>query len=873
MITPVLDLQGASQLIDRTGLETAPVDGSSGDFGAAFTASLSTTPSAAGSAGSKEFVVATGQRQATPSQLGGTAQTTVAKTSATTNKSSQTTAGQKVGVGTRIQFRDDAGDESVESLQRASGLVAAAVATKSTDLPVAADKSISSKAGAQVATEASDSLDFLAEAQKIAVAGIKSSSYRLAGSELQELQAGGTGTAKQVTAKTSQSGFKVDGSQTAEKSKASGQVSDQVASQPLLPATSLITSDLLVASLAAGASGSHSSKTATASKAQVESITAASGASSADLSGQSVQRHLGATNVDAPKTVASLQGGESGGKSGVVAAWGSVEPTIVAAASGAVSKGRQLPVETPQVEPAVHAQSVPETPDSALSNAALPTGVLPHNLNRSTAILAPTELTVSGEQRVSPVTHDLTGDGSGTRSGLAGVSHLAPVSAGVSANGSQPVVTASTTSLAANVHSELATSSSTAVKTTGEVASTHSFATSASHAATPTSGVSGRPVAPLEPSGAIRPVPKGTEAETVSQDPPVVPGAVSELRHSVRASLDLKSASAQALSGATAAAGTVSGTPPPASRAASATERAKAVGASGAAAAQAATSLSSKDNNDHGVSSDSSDNLASVGTGGSAVVAIANHVTPHEVFNAAGGGVATVSALSSQGVPQGTGVAAISTTAPVRGALSGQGSLGVTAAPELGHPASALRTAIGSEPHQTLEATPTSLEVGVHSGTEGWLKIRAEVGGEGQVSASLAATSASGDQMLKGQLPALNAYLHSEQMSVTASVAERTGIAHGAATHDAGGAALQAGTGSSSGQNASLLHSGGNPGMAGHGSRSQGDAPGTAPVQSHSAGDGQTGFEAGYDRGAVSDTSALPSTVADSSGQWLNVRV
>jgi hypothetical protein len=181
VITPVLDLQGASQLIDRTGLETAPADGSSGDFGAAFTASLSTTPLAASSVGSKEVVVATGQRQATPSQLGGTAQTTVAKTSATTSKSVHAAAGQKGGVGTRIQFRDDACDESVESLQQASGSVAAAVATKSTDLPVAADQSLSSKAGAQVATEASDSLDSLAEAQKIAVAGIKSSSYRLCG--------------------------------------------------------------------------------------------------------------------------------------------------------------------------------------------------------------------------------------------------------------------------------------------------------------------------------------------------------------------------------------------------------------------------------------------------------------------------------------------------------------------------------------------------------------------------------------------------------------------------------------------------------------------------------------------------------------------
>jgi hypothetical protein len=190
----------------------------------------------------------------------------------------------------------------------------------------------------------------------------------------------------------------------------------------------------------------------------------------------------------------------------------------------------------------------------------------------------------------------------------------------------------------------------------------------------------------------------------------------------------------------------------------------------------------------------------------------------------------------------------------------------------LGHPVNTLRAAIAAEPHQTLMATPTALEVGVHSGSQGWLKIRAEVGGEGEVSASLAAASPSGEQMLKGQLPALNAYLHSEQMSVTASVAERSGIAHGLVTHDAGGTALQAGTGSTNSRESSLLQGGANQGMEGQGSRSQSDAGSAAPLQATSPSDGQTRYETSFERQVASDA-ALPSSAAESSGQWLNVRV
>ena len=71
-----------------------------------------------------------------------------------------------------------------------------------------------------------------------------------------------------------------------------------------------------------------------------------------------------------------------------------------------------------------------------------------------------------------------------------------------------------------------------------------------------------------------------------------------------------------------------------------------------------------------------------------------------------------------------------------------------------------------TSPHRTLVATPTTLEVGVPDGTQGWLRIRAQVSDQGQVSASLAGGSSASQEMLHRELPALNAFLHNEQMPV-----------------------------------------------------------------------------------------------------------
>lgn len=86
----------------------------------------------------------------------------------------------------------------------------------------------------------------------------------------------------------------------------------------------------------------------------------------------------------------------------------------------------------------------------------------------------------------------------------------------------------------------------------------------------------------------------------------------------------------------------------------------------------------------------------------------------------------------------------------------------------------------------TLKATPTTLEVGVAGGTHGWLKIRAEVNGDGAVTASLSSGSQAGQQMLHRELSSMAAFLKSESVHVDslsvhnlASAASSSGLAAG----------------------------------------------------------------------------------------------
>lgn len=98
-----------------------------------------------------------------------------------------------------------------------------------------------------------------------------------------------------------------------------------------------------------------------------------------------------------------------------------------------------------------------------------------------------------------------------------------------------------------------------------------------------------------------------------------------------------------------------------------------------------------------------------------------------------------------------------------------------------------------------LVATPSTLEVGVANGTHGWLKIRAELTDTGSVKAVLSSTSASGEQMLHHQLPALSSFLSQERLPVTSLVVHHAAQTSGQfAGMDGGGAAGQQPQGGSS---------------------------------------------------------------------------
>jgi len=84
---------------------------------------------------------------------------------------------------------------------------------------------------------------------------------------------------------------------------------------------------------------------------------------------------------------------------------------------------------------------------------------------------------------------------------------------------------------------------------------------------------------------------------------------------------------------------------------------------------------------------------------------------------------------------------------------------------------------------RTLVATPNVLEVGVDSGTHGWLRVRAEMGQMGQVTASVTAASSGAAEGLHKELPAISAYLAGERVGVSSLVVNAAD--KGAATQDA----------------------------------------------------------------------------------------
>lgn len=159
-----------------------------------------------------------------------------------------------------------------------------------------------------------------------------------------------------------------------------------------------------------------------------------------------------------------------------------------------------------------------------------------------------------------------------------------------------------------------------------------------------------------------------------------------------------------------------------------------------------------------------------------------------------------------------------------------------------------------SEGHRTLVATPTMLEVGVASGTHGWLKVRAEMTGGGVVSASLHATSSAGQEMLHRELPGLTAFLREERVGVSEVMLHSN-------TTDVSSRQFAGGVGGDTGQG-QMQQNGGQYGDDGRGAAmavSDGYADEALDVEGLS-GASVTGWLA-------------PAVYAGSGGGWLSVRV
>lgn len=168
---------------------------------------------------------------------------------------------------------------------------------------------------------------------------------------------------------------------------------------------------------------------------------------------------------------------------------------------------------------------------------------------------------------------------------------------------------------------------------------------------------------------------------------------------------------------------------------------------------------------------------------------------------------------------------------------------------------SSASTAAGSTAHAaaepylaqqtTLHATPNSLEVGLSGGSQGWLKVRAEVHGE-NVSATLSSTSTTGTKLLHEQLPALNAFLNTQNISVATTVAPRL-----------------AGSSEQHSTTANLSHEGGQQGSSPQSQSQRQSTPASEPRATNSLLGDMVGHPAAL--------SILQPAMLTGSGSWLNV--
>jgi len=166
------------------------------------------------------------------------------------------------------------------------------------------------------------------------------------------------------------------------------------------------------------------------------------------------------------------------------------------------------------------------------------------------------------------------------------------------------------------------------------------------------------------------------------------------------------------------------------------------------------------------------------------VASVAGKDADAKALSAIGATAALVhTATGNEAVASGTIAGMTSGHAPaeISGTKAKAGEAGAHAAtPEAGleeQDGSGAGTAEMGMSHRTLLATPMALEVGLANGTQGWLKIRAEMTDGGIVNASLSSATSAGQEMLHRELPALTAYLQEERVAVSTVIVPATAAA------------------------------------------------------------------------------------------------
>jgi hypothetical protein len=160
--------------------------------------------------------------------------------------------------------------------------------------------------------------------------------------------------------------------------------------------------------------------------------------------------------------------------------------------------------------------------------------------------------------------------------------------------------------------------------------------------------------------------------------------------------------------------------------------------------------------------------------------------------------------------------------------------------------------------HGIVAATATTLEVGIPGGTHGWLKIRAEMGSGGEVTAALSSSSSSGQAMLRRELPALSSFLQEERLTVHTVVLDKVATGAGIAGSIQGASSESTGDGRAQ------------QGRSQQGQWNGGDTQGEASRQGKAREWSFVEEPAGYE--GRSGTETLQQVMYGTGGSWLSVR-